>query len=1225
MRGIKRGVTLVTVVIALLGMRGRAAAQVATTVIQDTVYRADGTPASGTVIVTWPTFTTAAGQAVAAGNTSAAIGPKGALSIALTPNANAMPAGSYYTAVLHLDDGTTSQQYWVVPVSATAVKLATIESQVLPTSVAMQVASRAYVDAKVASVSGTSGTGTTTTGSYVPTTGGTMTGPLLLPGDPVTPNQAADKHYVDINITSVAAGVGQKISMIPTQTQTVAQPAGTQLQVNSLNGELYASQFQSPNGGDGIANALASPACGVSCSIVAEANYNANEPVPVEQMPDGGHVTDLRKGGHVETFLNAKNPQTGQNVAETLDQVATAPLNSGGGAFTFSVSTNALVGGSNQLPGGIESAPYGKSNYGVSIQTGNYFTEGQHVQDEHFINCYAVGDCLEGSYVLTHSGGYRDWADEGAHPFDLDVTEDVRVFQGTCASGCTTGSTSVFVNSTAGGGTQGEGRYLLDTNPAKTISVGQIVSPGGDNLAATVNFTGTNFPASVFLETAAVAFSQATNIAPGTVTLPIMTSGVPANIAVSTDALPSKTGVACVSDTNTGGRFPNFEIASYQVVDATHITLTLNKSHAPGAVLGVGGMCGYGIEQKADTMGSIRQIFPVLGTASPTSLYYSSSNVPILGSEGYPSTSGFANISGQVASISRKNNVVTVTFTQNLAQDPNGLTMTVSGVADSSYNGSFQVTSVNSNSVTYAKNGPDGTSSGGTVSYLNGGYVLYPMAEVLSVYNASTKHVDGQLTLGANNVPWAAGDTVEEPHFYMMLTSADTEFIAQYTPRPIQYSTPGKQYQGQVGPGMKGWVIQNAVPADNYAGGGGTHQLPDAAYEALGPWSTDFEVDAGTGTIIRAHCNLHGCNRWNSAYSLFDLDSAGGRDALWYAPQTSTLTWTAAGRNYGFSPDQMSVPGDLTVAGAATTNSLTVGSMSATGSGFVNAGKSMALSQTGDTYGTTSLTLENRVGLNGALFQNAGLNLVDFGFLDSDNLQSNIRFQSGTRAVSYGNSRGEFDFIADVGGVSPGVGTDALLIGEGSAQFYSGSAGQVSIGVPAGTNPNAALAVKGSVSVGSYAGAVAAPANGLIVSGSVGIGSSAPAGLLSVGSSNQFEVDGSGDVTVRQIVGSGAAPAVSVASGAGSGASATVTGTAISGVLTLTTGAGTAGSSTALNVGWAVSTAPQGCAVMPRNAAAAAATATIFTGAPSTSGWALNVGATALAASTTYAWSYQCM
>ena len=36
------------------------------TLISDVVYRADGTPASGTLLITWPALTTADGKAVAA-------------------------------------------------------------------------------------------------------------------------------------------------------------------------------------------------------------------------------------------------------------------------------------------------------------------------------------------------------------------------------------------------------------------------------------------------------------------------------------------------------------------------------------------------------------------------------------------------------------------------------------------------------------------------------------------------------------------------------------------------------------------------------------------------------------------------------------------------------------------------------------------------------------------------------------------------------------------------------------------------------------------------------------------------------------------------------------------------------------------------------------------------------------------------------------------------------
>src|ERR1700757_557614 len=60
-----------------------------TTTIADTVYMADGTAASGSVIITWPAFVSVSGTAVAGGETSVALGANGALSVALVPNAGA--------------------------------------------------------------------------------------------------------------------------------------------------------------------------------------------------------------------------------------------------------------------------------------------------------------------------------------------------------------------------------------------------------------------------------------------------------------------------------------------------------------------------------------------------------------------------------------------------------------------------------------------------------------------------------------------------------------------------------------------------------------------------------------------------------------------------------------------------------------------------------------------------------------------------------------------------------------------------------------------------------------------------------------------------------------------------------------------------------------------------------------------------------------------------------
>ncbi len=174
-----------------------AAQSVTTTSVQGIVYLANGAPGSGTLLVSWPAFTTAANQSIAAGSTAVTIGADGFLSVSLAPNAGAAPAGEYYTAVFHLSDGSVSTQYWVVPATAAAT-LAAVQAQLMPSAQAVQAVNKAYVDQAIAALGGGGGG----SGGYVPLSGGTMTGPLTLSGDPTTPLMAADKHYVDESAAS---------------------------------------------------------------------------------------------------------------------------------------------------------------------------------------------------------------------------------------------------------------------------------------------------------------------------------------------------------------------------------------------------------------------------------------------------------------------------------------------------------------------------------------------------------------------------------------------------------------------------------------------------------------------------------------------------------------------------------------------------------------------------------------------------------------------------------------------------------------------------------------------------------------------------------------------------------------------------------------------------------------------------------------------------------------
>jgi uncharacterized protein YfdQ (DUF2303 family) len=183
---------LLSIVMGLTGMGMGSAAHaqaVSTTTVQGTVYLANGQPGAGTLVLSWPSFTTASGQLVAADSTTVTIAPDGFVSVNLAPNLGATPAGQYYTAVYYLSDGTTSTQYWVVPTGAQAT-LGQVQSQLMPAAQAVQTVSKAYVDQAIASLAG----------GILTVTGATMTGPLTLCCDPTQPLQAADKHYVDENV-----------------------------------------------------------------------------------------------------------------------------------------------------------------------------------------------------------------------------------------------------------------------------------------------------------------------------------------------------------------------------------------------------------------------------------------------------------------------------------------------------------------------------------------------------------------------------------------------------------------------------------------------------------------------------------------------------------------------------------------------------------------------------------------------------------------------------------------------------------------------------------------------------------------------------------------------------------------------------------------------------------------------------------------------------------------
>ena len=211
--------------VAILAMPGMLWAQgPALTTVSDTVYRADGSAAAGTALISWPSFQTAEGDAVAAGNLSVVLGPAGLFTAQLVPNLGASPAGTYYVVVFQLDDGTVRTEYWAVPTTSPITIAGVLTTP--GTGLGNLVVTQAYVNAAVANRAIDS-TVVHLAGTETVTGTKQFTVPPSLPA-PVGANDATNKNYVDTAVSNVGSGAYVAIAG-GTMTGPLTLPAETPL------------------------------------------------------------------------------------------------------------------------------------------------------------------------------------------------------------------------------------------------------------------------------------------------------------------------------------------------------------------------------------------------------------------------------------------------------------------------------------------------------------------------------------------------------------------------------------------------------------------------------------------------------------------------------------------------------------------------------------------------------------------------------------------------------------------------------------------------------------------------------------------------------------------------------------------------------------------------------------------------------------------------------------
>src|SRR6266852_1666091 len=416
----------------------------ALTTISDTVYRANGTAASGTVLISWPSFQTAEGNAVAAGHLSVTIGPLGAFTAQLIPNVGSSPAGTYYVVVLQLDDGTVRTEYWAIPatspttiaavlttpgtglanlavtqeyvnaavanraIDAAVVHLAGTETisgtkrfavpPALPAPAgANDAANKGYVDAAVANVG---------SGAYVSKAGDTMSGPLTLPADPTAPNQAADRHYVD-------SGLSVKADLVNGSVPTGQLGAGVASAATCLTGN---STWGSCGGGAPAGITYATTALNWTLTISSSLTGGSPATVTLTPCPSGVDTTSgagyqvLLSGGGNSEAVNVISAAGGCTSGAASGTVKFTPFYSYSSGDTISSASSGIQETLN-TGCGVNTITYKNSQCNVTIPANGpsgtvntynvfgtlYLHSNQYVLSGYgtSLNCFGRGACLQ--------------------------------------------------------------------------------------------------------------------------------------------------------------------------------------------------------------------------------------------------------------------------------------------------------------------------------------------------------------------------------------------------------------------------------------------------------------------------------------------------------------------------------------------------------------------------------------------------------------------------------------------------------------------------------------------------------------------------------------------------------------------------------------------------------------------------------------------------------------
>ena len=301
----------------------------ATTTVQDTVYKSDGTLASGSVVISWSPFLTADSKPVFGGTKTVTL-TSGALSVALTPNAGGTPSGTSYNVKFFQAGGVFFEEIWVVPSSSP------LANPAQPVSVTQ------------------AGTPGSTTYYYWCTATNSSGETLLSPSRITTASHATldGTNYNIITCTTVSGATGYKAY----RTTTVTAPSGTGLYlvgaaagtvINDQSNTLTSATIPTLNTTDPKTLAQVR----VTAAPTPSVTINANQVVgtAIVTSPSATQTITAPSTAGIIPLRIQGNSTANTNVLEVFDSQATPVLqsyfDSGGKLNTAQQITSSLATG----------------------------------------------------------------------------------------------------------------------------------------------------------------------------------------------------------------------------------------------------------------------------------------------------------------------------------------------------------------------------------------------------------------------------------------------------------------------------------------------------------------------------------------------------------------------------------------------------------------------------------------------------------------------------------------------------------------------------------------------------------------------------------------------------------------------------------------------------------------------------------------------------------------